>query len=107
MNDASTEVKVSRFIGDAASWSALGVLGADLLRLLLGLGLKKDDIDLTGALIGLLIAIAFAIPRWTRTSSDFGRLRRNLFQTDVMFIFGMVDEAEYRRLRQNQIERFG
>ncbi len=107
MSDVDREVTVSRFIGDAASWSALGIIGADLFRELLSIGLAKDDVDLIGAIIGLVIAVGFAMRPWKHGQHDFGQLKRYLFETNAMFILGLLDEQEYSRLRQNCIEHFG
>jgi hypothetical protein len=106
MSDSTGEAKVSRFVGDAASWSALGMFGAGLLTVLLRIHIEKDSAELIGGSVGVIIALAYTIPHWRRGQPNFEQLQRYLIDTDYLFVIGLVNEYEYYRLRQNYIEYF-
>jgi len=93
--------KISRFVGDAASWAALGDVFGRLFASISSLP-SPDSFGLLGAVAGICAALALSAPLTEhRQESLIDCLR----YADFLFVTGQVDEEEHRILRLGCIRK--
>lgn len=97
----NTAAKISRIIGDAASWAALGDVFGRVLAVSITAS-HPEMFALRGGLIGVLVALVLAAsaPRESRQS-----LEDRLVHADDLFALCLITNYEHGLMRAESIKK--